>query len=197
MGNFPMEKAQFMPYLVVACLSIVLYFLGDMATDLSEFSRQALEHMQWWRLVTAHFVHTNGIHLLLNLTGLLLLWLLHGEYTEPRSFYLLLIILTIVVSSGVYFFSLHLASYVGLSGVLHGVFAWGVIQDIKWKRKSGYLLLLGLTIKIIEEQWFSSNELMGNLIQAKVAVDAHLYGAIGGLILAVFISPKLTPKPIA
>jgi len=187
MGNFPTNKEHYIPYLVVACISIVVFLLGDVATHYIEFSREQVNNMQWWRLVSAHFAHTNGLHLLFNLVGLALLWMLHGEYTKASSFAFTFFILTLAVSIGVLLFSTHLNTYVGLSGVLHGLFAWGVVQDIKLKRKSGYLLLVGLLLKIGEEQFFKSTALMDSLIQASVAIDAHLYGAITGLVLGMLI----------
>ncbi len=72
-----------------------------------------------------------------------------------------------------------------MSGVLHGLFAWGVAIDIHLKRKTGYLLLIGLIIKLVDEQFFASSSFMANLIEVGVAIDAHLYGAIIGLILGV------------
>ena len=40
-------------------------------------------------------------------------------------------------------------SYVGLSGALHGLFTWGALKDISSKTKGGWLLLIGVWLKII------------------------------------------------
>lgn len=78
-------------------------------------------------------------------------------------------------------FSPDLIWYAGLSGALHGIFAWGACVDIKEKMKSGWLLLIGLAIKVGYEQIDGSSEQVANLIDAKVAVDAHLFGALTGI----------------
>ena len=102
---------------------------------------------------------------------------------------------SLFVSILVWLASPHLSAYVGLSGVLHGVFAWGIIQDFKHKRVSAYLLLAGLIIKLIDERFFSTNDFMANLIGASVAIDAHLYGAIAGIILGVLLPTARLHKP--
>ena len=56
-------------------------------------------------------------------------------------------------------------------------------MDIKEKVRSGWLLLLGLAIKVGYEQFDGSSAQVAALIDAKVAVDAHLFGACGGLII--------------
>lgn len=83
-------------------------------------------------------------------------------------------------------FTSDLMRYVGLSGVLHAFFAWGALQDIKHKEKTGYLLFLGLWAKIIYEQLYGASAEVSAMINATVAVDAHLWGAIAGTLFFVF-----------
>jgi len=75
--------------------------------------------------------------------------------------------------------------YTGLSALLHGVIVWGAIKDVTVGLKSGYILFIGVWIKLILEQVNGPSAEIGQLIQSTVAVDAHLIGAIGGVILAV------------
>ena len=93
---------------------------------------------------------------------------------------------TIICSVGIHWFSPDIKQYVGLSGVLHGLFIWGAIEDIKAKDRTGYLLLLGVILKIAHEQYYGASEDVADLIGANVAINAHLWGAIGG-VLAVII----------
>jgi len=78
-----------------------------------------------------------------------------------------------------------LIEYVGLSGVLHGIFVFGAIMDIKSKDKTGYLLFIGVWLKIAHEQIYGASTDVSDLIEASVAVDAHLWGAIGGLLFSI------------
>ena len=86
---------------------------------------------------------------------------------------------------GIYYFDPTLMQYVGLSGVLHGVFVFGAVMDINAKDKTGYLLFLGIWLKIAHEQFYGASTDVSNLIEASVAVNAHLWGALGGLLFSV------------
>lgn len=175
--------------MALVCLLLTLWYLivsdASLQTALYAYQRDLFETGQWWRIFTAHFMHSNVIHFLVNIAGLVLLWLLHGEYSSPKSFAINILSLCAGISLCIYVWSPSIIWYVGLSGVLHGIFAWGVVIDIFFKRKTGYLLLLGLIVKIIDEQFYSSSQFMSELIEVSVAIDAHFYGAVIGLILGI------------
>lgn len=46
-------------------------------------------------------------------------------------------------------------------------------------------MLIGVTIKLVHEQIVGANEQVSKLIEANVAIDAHLWGAIGGLLFVL------------
>ncbi|OFI35389.1 rhombosortase [Alteromonas lipolytica] len=169
--------------LILAVVCIALYLVGEPATDLLAYDRYALESMETWRLISGNLVHTNGYHLLLNLVGLLLLWALHGEHYRPITFLKIFVWCSLGTSLSIYLFSPQLIWYVGLSGALHGIFVWGACMDILNKMRSGWLLLGGLVVKIVLEQTQGSSAEVASLIDASVAIDAHLYGAICGALL--------------
>ena len=121
-----------------------------------------------------------------------LLWALHGEHYRIGLYLKVFVWCCLGTSVGLYFFSPDLIWYAGLSGALHGIFAWGACVDIKEKMKSGWLLLIGLAIKVGYEQIDGSSEQVANLIDAKVAVDAHLFGALTGI--AIFLLMFITAK---
>ena len=58
--------------------------------------------------------------------------------------------------------------------------------------KSGWLLLIGLALKVGYEQREGSSEQVANLIDANVAIDAHLFGALTGVVIfmLMFITAK-------
>lgn len=188
---FQINLARTYPYFVVAiiCSLLTLWYLitGESPIQESMFAyhHDWFETGQWWRLITAHFMHTNVFHFVVNLVGLILLYFLHSEYSTPKMFTVNILILCLGISLCIYFWSPSIRWYVGLSGVLHGIFAWGVIIDIFFKRKTGYLLLAGLTVKIIDEQFFSDSQFMSNLIEAHVASDAHFFGAVIGIVIGI------------
>lgn len=170
--------------LVLGVLCIICYLLEPQASEWLAYKRHLFSE-QPWRLLTANLVHSNFHHFLINLGGLILIWALHGDYYRTRSFLLLSCLIGLGVTVGQHNISPQLTGYVGLSGVLYGLFAWGTIQDIRHKRLSGWLLLLGLAIKIGHEQTVGPNPDVEAMIEANVAVNSHLCGVITALAVAL------------
>jgi rhomboid family GlyGly-CTERM serine protease len=179
--NLPLKKQHCMLVTIIAMLAIIAYFFDDAISDLFVYQHQLINQGELWRTFTGHFFHTNGIHLLLNLAALVLLWALHGHFYTVKSYSLLFITSALICSAGLYLFSPETHQYVGLSGVLHGIFVYGAIMDIRHKDKTGYLLFVGVWLKIAYEQFYGASEQVASLIDANVAIDAHLWGAVGGL----------------
>jgi len=185
MSNLPLKFGQYIVPLLIVCTSIVLYFMEPYSSQYLEYNVPAIQLGEHYRLLSGHLLHTNLIHLLFNVLGFILLWALHGDDYRPLECSLLFIGLCLCVSLMMYFLSSELTSYVGLSGVLHGIFAWGIVQDIRKKMLSGYLLLIGLVLKVGNEQLYGAGTLMPDLIGASVAIQSHLYGAIMGVLFGI------------
>lgn len=186
--NFPTSPKQFGVPLFVAVLSLALFALEPTSSLLLEYHVDKIRSGEWFRLITGHFLHTNAIHLTLNLVGFLLIWALHGEHYKPVQIITLVLYLSISISLCMWYFSPNLHIYVGLSAMLHGIFAWGIIHDIHKKMFTGYLLAIGLFLKIASEQISGAGALMPELIESRVAIDSHMYGAIAGMIAGTIIA---------
>lgn len=181
------------PFLIFM-LALLAFIFEPQLSNYLVYQRAAITHGEWWRLLTGHFFHTNNYHLLLNLAALTLLWALHGHFYSITNYTLLFVCSAITCSVGLYYYTPELQQYVGLSGVLHGIFIWGAIMDIKQGDKTGYLLFIGVWLKIAHEQFYGASVEVANLIGANVAVDAHLWGAIGGLIFSGLYLIKNKPS---
>lgn len=170
--------------LILAIVSLLLGFTGDWGRDWLRYERTLLsEHP--WRVLSAHLVHLGWSHLMLNVAGLALAWLLVGRSLSARRWLLVLVVSALAVSGGIWLFDPALQWYVGLSGVLHGVLVAGAVAGVgRWPGEM--LALLGLvSAKLVWEQF--SGPLPGSELSAggPVVVDAHLYGALAGLITGV------------
>ena len=75
--------------------------------------------------------------------------------------------------------------YVGLSGTLHGLFGLFALREALNGRKSSWLLVLGLVAKIAWEQLVGPSSTTGELINARVAIEAHLAGTLTGGSMAI------------
>lgn len=169
-----------MPFISLGAICIVAFLFDSEIGNLLEYDRQTLNEAQIWRFLSAHIAHTNGYHLVLNLAGLMLIWALHGEKYSFVTLLSLFSIIGCIISVGITFFSPELNRYVGLSGLLHGLFIFGACDDIKQGFKTGYLMVVGALIKVVHEQYIGPDLELGEKINAVVAIDAHLYGVIAG-----------------
>jgi len=185
--SFPISLSHSLIPLLIGCFCILAFIFDTSISEFLIYQRNHISNGQVWRLLSGHFFHTNGYHLLLNLAALVLLWALHGQFYTKKNYLFLFFCSTITCSFGLYFFSVELIQYVGLSGALHGIFIFGALFDIKAKDKTGYLLFFGAWIKIIHEQVYGASSDVINLIEANVAVDAHLWGAVGGMLSFLII----------
>lgn len=149
------------------------------------YDAQLIGQHQYWRLLTANWVHLNLVHMLLNAAGICALWLLHGEYYRPTTYIGIIIISGLSVTLGLLILAPHLSGYVGLSGVLHGLFAWGLGKDFESGKWSAWLLTAGLLLKLTAEAIFGADPGISQLIGAPVATEAHLLGATSGGLLAI------------
>lgn len=183
--QLPTNKSHLFGPLIIVLIAVVAFIFNNDIIDKLSYNRDLLAQGQWWLFFTGHLLHTNDMHLLLNSAAVILLWALHGQFFSWKNYLIIWLILALGTSLGLYFFSPELISYVGLSGVLHGFFVIGACKDIEHKEKTGYLLLFAVIAKVIYEQIFGASEEVKQLIEANVAIDAHLYGLISGLIVAV------------
>ncbi|CAM3650254.1 hypothetical protein VA7868_04184 [Vibrio aerogenes CECT 7868] len=92
------------------------------------------------------------------------------------------------LSIGIGLFWTDIIRYVGLSGVLHGLFAGYALQEILAGRRSSWLLLAGVAGKVGWEQCFGAPATTAALIQAPVAIQAHLAGFISGVVTVIIIN---------
>jgi len=149
------------------------------------YSRSGIALGEFWQLISGHLLHSNSWHLLMNLGALLLAMLLHGSYFTAKQLAWQWLLSALLISVAMYFFSENIRVYVGLSGLLHAMFTLGAITDIQQRQPTGWLILAGIIGKVTWEQWHEPDTALAELINANVAIDAHLYGVISGLAIGV------------
>jgi len=173
---------QFQIPLILSALIIGLGLFGDVAQQALRYDHGAIQDGQWWRLLSAHLIHLGPSHLLMNLAGLWLVWLLVGHALSSRSWLILLFADALITGLALLIFNPQLGWYVGLSGVLHGLLVTGAIADIRSGHRGTWLLLGAVALKLSWEQL--AGPLPGSEASSggTVIVDAHLYGALGGLL---------------
>ena len=178
--------------LALTCLALLAPELaGDAGRAALRYERDALAAGEWWRLVTGHFVHLGVEHALLNAVGLTLLWALFARDYRPFAWLLILAGAIAAIDLGLWTRDSTVRWYVGSSGALHGILAAGTLAHLRRRDFDGWILAVFLIAKLAWEQWSGALPFAGGSIA--VVVDAHLYGALGGLAVAATMTPNREP----
>ncbi|MDH3577919.1 MAG: rhombosortase [Gammaproteobacteria bacterium] len=185
-GLVPGAGRWLLPVLVLL-VAILLGLGGEMAQQWLRFDRAAISSGELWRLVTGHFVHLGWSHFALNGAGLVLVWYLVGDVFDWIQWFLIGVFTVITMDIGLWLFDPGLMWYVGLSGLLHGILAAGLMDKLRKPDKEALILMLLLLGKLAWEQF--SGPLPGSESTAggTVVVDSHLFGALGGVVAAILL----------
>ena len=175
---------------LLASLGVLLLLQagGTPTLEALRYDRGPLAAGQWWRLVSAHLVHLDLRHTLLNGAGLGLMWGLFARDYHPRQWLLILVAAACVIDAGLWFRDTGVMWYLGASGVLHGVMAAGTLAALRRRERDGFILAAFLLAKLLYEQTGGVLPFAGGALP--VAVNAHLYGALGGLAAALWMKPR-------
>lgn len=174
----------------VCTLLGVIELGGEPVRAACSYQRTAIAAGEWWRVLTAHVVHLDANHALLNSLGLVLMWALFARDYSPLRWVAIYLVSSLTISLGLYLFDPQVEWYVGASGALHGVMAAGTLAHLRRRDLDGWILAAFILAKLSYEQIAGSMPFAGS---ANTLVDAHLYGAIGGLMLALFLRSRAEP----
>ncbi|MBT8087398.1 MAG: rhombosortase [Gammaproteobacteria bacterium] len=181
-----LNKRWFLPALLLG-IAVLLLLGGDTGREALRFERAAIADGDYWRLLTGHFVHLGWPHFALNAAGLGLVWYLVGRSWESVHWILIALASIAVIDAGLWFVNAQLQWYVGLSGLLHGILAAGLAGSWSQTRMEIRVLAALLLAKLAWEQAVGPLPGSEGSSGGAVIVDAHLYGAIGGVLMALLI----------
>ncbi|MEX0977082.1 MAG: rhombosortase [Woeseia sp.] len=181
------RTAQWRVPLVIAAASVSAELGGSSSRAFLRFERTAIVDAEPWRLVTGHFVHLGPAHMLMNTAALLLLWLLVGQNLTAAGWLVVISACLIGIDLGFWLFDPQLTWYVGLSGLLHGMLAAGLVARYRVAMAESLTLGCLLAAKILFEQ--VAGPLPGSALSAggPVVVNAHFYGALAGVAVGLLL----------
>jgi len=177
-----------LPQLAMALLIAALLFIFTQAELLASWRFDRFLFDQQPILALSHaFVHLNAQHLMLNISGLVFIYLIF-----PSAFKSLLWIIALAASAvasayGIFYYSPETEWLVGLSGALHGLFVYAALRS-----RASIAWLVAIIIKLVIEQMpdlmptNNLTQMTEQFINHSVIVDAHLWGAAGGLLFFFF-----------
>lgn len=148
--------------------------------DAWRFDRELVQQGNVWLLFSGHIVHLNWSHWLLNMAGLGIVAFFFSAHAGVKQWLMVIFVSICTINIGLWWWMTDIRSYVGLSGVLHGLFLYGALREIRFFPVSGYVLTTVLVAKLVWE--FFNGALPGSeeMAGGRVLTEAHLLGAIGG-----------------
>lgn len=174
--------------LSIALLCLALASGGEAVRAWARFEREGVEMGQFWRLLSGHFVHLGWSHLAMNLVALLLLGALLERAMTPLEWAGTTLAAAAFIDAGLYWLDSGVQWYVGLSGILHGLLAFGALKLLRQRSGIGVALVVGLAAKLLWERRFGPIGLSEASTGGPVVVAAHLYGAAGGAVWAALLA---------
>ena len=125
------DRGRWIWLLVMLLVLDTVLGLGDSVGQLLRYDRSAIAAGGWWRLLTAHIVHLDVHHLVLNELGLVLMWSLFAQDYDAVEWCAIVLAGALAISSGLWWLSPRVGWYVGASGVLHSVMAAGAAKALR------------------------------------------------------------------
>lgn len=176
----------------VAVLSAVFSFVPWLHA-VGLYQRDAVRAGQWWRIVTAMWVHLDAWHWLADAMAAAGLILLLARVLRPQRIVGALIACGVLVQMAL-LPQPAVQWYGGLSGALHGLAAWGGLRmlrppteagDDRLSRWIGVMLCVGVLVKVwLEQSWLSPIAFDPRWGFGVVRI-AHALGAASGLLIWV------------
>jgi rhomboid family GlyGly-CTERM serine protease len=168
---------------------------GDWGRELLRYDRDGIANGEVWRLVSGHFVHLGFAHWVLNGAGLLLVWFLVGEFLRDRQWIVVTVVSVVCIDIGFWVLEPQLQWYVGLSGLLHGYLAAGIVTAYRQRKIEMAVLAAAIVGKLVYEQLLGPVPGSELSTGGAVITAAHLYGAIGGLIASAILRIRVRRQP--
>lgn len=172
------------PPAALAAVSTLLMLGGPHLSQILRYDRAAIAAGQWWRLFSGNLVHLGWWHLLFNVLSLVLLVLLCPERLSWGEWLRRVVVIGSGMSLCLYFFAPGLATYVGLSGLVYGLFALGLGRQALRKDEIGIACLLFLAARIGWELVKGAPEYETKLLGGGVVAESHLFGVVCALLYA-------------
>jgi rhomboid family GlyGly-CTERM serine protease len=140
---------------------------------------------QYWRGFSAHWIHANWQHLLLNATGLVLCMGIAAPRWQIWRWFAYNFYLALGISALFTLRNPELNWYVGYSGILFGIYFLAAVDLFRRDKTVALLLGTAIVVKVVLEQSTDIRITSDELIGMPVIIDAHLYGLFLGLTIAL------------
>jgi len=171
----------------LALAALLIQVAGADVQQALRYEREAVLGGELWRLLSGHLVHLGWPHMLWNGAALIVIALLFGRDLSERVWCAVAFFCAMGVALGMLVLRPDVDAYVGLSGVLHGLFAAGAMADAQTHPRTATAMVVLLAAKLGWEQLAGPLPGTAAAVGGVVLVDAHLYGAVLGIAAAAVL----------
>jgi rhomboid family GlyGly-CTERM serine protease len=130
-------------------------------------------------------VHLDLAHAVLNVAGMLLVWALFARLFTALQWGLVVLAGVAAIDLGLWLVNVELRWYVGASGVLHAAMAAGIVRRMIERDVIAWGLGVVGVAKLVYEH--VSGAMPFTSSGALVVTDAHLYGALAGMVCGLLL----------
>lgn len=171
------------PPAALLVLVVVLELLRPWVHEGLIYQRDLIQSGQWWRLLTGNLVHLGAWHTFLNGLGVLVFVLLCPVTWGMAGWLWRLVVLGLGMSLGLLIAVPSLQGYVGLSGVIHGLFVLGLWPQVR----RGDLIALGCLLYLLGKvgwELYAGAPISDEVaIGGRVIVESHLFGSLTAMLI--------------
>jgi rhomboid family GlyGly-CTERM serine protease len=169
----------------VAVVIPVMALLQVIGPEYFRYERDWVTSGEIWRVISAHWIHVGWMHWLFNSLGLIIMVSLTAPGWSIRRWVIQTLCMAIGISILFTLFNPDLVNYAGYSGVLYGLYILGALRLFTHDRLIASLVIVAIVGKVIMEQFNFYDFNTGDIIGARVIVDAHLYGLLIAIAIAL------------
>jgi rhomboid family GlyGly-CTERM serine protease len=175
----------------MALFSALLLLLDPSTIAALGYDRSAVAGGQWWRLLTGNFVHLGWWHYSLNAASILLLLALCPERMAGWDWLGRIVLVSFGTCLGMYWCAPWIKSYVGLSGMIYGLFFLGLGAQALAGDRFAWACMAFLAARITWEFVVGIPRSEEELVGGHIVPESHLFGVIAAFGYAVVRSAGL------
>lgn len=168
--------------LLICLISGALLGGGETVSRALEFARGDIASGQWWRLWTCNWVHLGGWHWFLNALSLLLWIELCPQRLRLRDWLARVLFIGGGVGLGLFLLSPGVETYVGLSGMIYGLFLLDLGRDAVRGDRFALLCRAFLMLRVGWECIHGTPRYERSLIGGQVVASSHVWGMVSAVI---------------
>jgi rhomboid protease GluP len=170
-------------FFALLCLaSSIIYWIFPDYGNLLWVSRQAVfEKHEYWRILTALFVHADIMHLISNMPLYIIFGWFLRSYFGLRAFPVAAILVGCLTNLATLYFYDNNTRLIGASGVVYGIVAMWLVFYLKLERRFGFWM------KLLRVTGFALVLLLPTTYSPTTSYLAHGFGFLFGLIAAFIL----------